>query len=281
MENMVKEQEKKPISRSLVIINVLLACAVIAVVLFIWRPWQVEEIDTSSGQWVHDIVGEYIELPHVDFYDNCYVRHSGDNMEVTLSYASQEDSEVMLGEYLAIIEDPTENPPPHEGALSVDGFIGGIPVTVTSRFEEICYIYTITMDFSGQTSAEEYKQVVAQDYPTHVVEACPELSQLVSAEQGGYVFYEYDMFDKVRFADVPQYSKAYTFEGGAQEFEVLAEQIVDTHGEDAQYVAENAQVIFVCAGQRVIISFIGTGAQGGDMVSVSMQEIPQGNLDVQ
>ncbi len=274
MDNIEQVKEKKTNSRGLIVLNILLGLALVGVVLFMWSPWQGQEYSTEDGQWIKDIVGEHIVLPGVDFYDNCYVRYSGDTLEMVLSYASQEESEIMLEQFLGLIDSPVQNTPPHEGAVAIEGMVQGLPVSVDSRFEEICYIYTITLDFSGTAQAEEYATLISESYPTELAQNCTQTAQFVGEATGGYVFYEYDMFDKLRYAKVPQYSAAYVYDGGQEGFEEAVEEIMTAYPQDSSFDEQNNQAFFEWEGQRITLSYI--NRQGSDdMVSVSFQRVPE------
>lgn len=261
---------KKEVKR-LVAINLLLAVAVAAVVLCLLVPrlTAAKAPNLANSDWVIEMANDRLQLPGVDFYDTAAVTYTPEGVNLHVSYASQEDVTVMRGTFrelmgLPISEDETDT-------IIIASYVDGAPVAVSSAFEEICYIYSVVMGYPEEKEAQRLTKIVDEAYPEELVTGNAELAPLITEVYGSFIFYEHDKFDSVRYPDVPQYSRAYYYEGDTAAFDAMALQMAEGKA-DSVWNAASHMLIFEQDGWRYALTLV--PGQQGNLVSIGLQQIP-------
>lgn len=230
-------------------------------------------LNLADPWWVEQFVE--ISLPPFkkDFSIYSAFSYSSAQNGLVQVYATRAALSDIRSHYEGLLENPRLSENNSVGVLELDGFVMGRTVKVQNYFSEVSNVIQVSMDLSGEY-AGIIQRKVTDSFPQEALEAVPELAAFaagVSTE--GYVMYNYNTFDDHSYANVPLFSRAYTFGGTMEELrnkiEGLGERFTDTAAASiSNGIAEIKQGAY-------LYSVSSLESNSGPKAVLVIQEIPQ------
>ena len=175
------------------------------------------KLDLNDPLWVDTLLELSLPPFKKDFPVFSTFFYSDDGITVSQIYATMAKLDDIRAHYLALLENSGVSETDDVAVLDLEGECKGRNVTVTNYFSEVSNLIQVEMEMSGEY-ADIIRQKVVDSFPVLALSEVPEIAAFTSGRNSeGYVMYSSNAFASDVFADVPLFSRAYSFDGTLDE----------------------------------------------------------------
>jgi len=154
-----------------------------------------------------------------DFSIYAAFSNSGGINTVTQVYATRAGLDDIRFHYKGLLENfylPEKN---GAGVLEITGNLKDRKVKVVNFFSEVSNLIQVEMEMAGEYADLIWRKVT-DAFPSQALAAVPEIAAFAYGKSTeGYVMYNYDAYASDVYANVPIFSRAYSFGGTLEELE--------------------------------------------------------------
>lgn len=259
------------------ILTILLVVAIAVIFIFAIIPnyFQktpgnaIEKIDFSNSAWIEQYVEENVGLFGKDFYVGTAFSYNIRSNKMIATYASQNTVEEARKYYLTLpgAELSGRN---DETSLNVTAEIDGQGLRIYNYYSSISRVFEleITLD---EDKAEQVISQLEMAFPAEEVAKIKGIENLVSGRVfGGYVRYDYDSFSGFAHPYIPIFSRAYLYDGSADEFERVINTLNEAYPEHNYDDTQKANYYMINGRIITLVNFETDSNES--IVSISIQD---------
>lgn len=178
-----------------------------------------KNLDLNDPEWVETLMELSLPSCEKDFSLCGIFSNSYEKKTVTQVYATRAGLDDIRSHYKSLLENPRLSENNGVGVLEISGEINGRKVLIMNYFSEVSNLIRVEMDISGEY-ADLIWEKIADAFPSKALAAAPEIADFASGESmEAYVMYSHDIYAADVYADVPLFSRAYSFDGTIAELE--------------------------------------------------------------
>ena len=178
-----------------------------------------QKLDFSDSEWINKLLELSLPSCKKDFsIYSAFSNFNGKNI-VTQIYATRAGLDDIRVHYKGLLQNPVLPDKNDVGVLEISGEKNGRKVTIMNYFSEVSNIIQVEMEMSGEY-AELIWHKLKNAFPSQALLAVPEIAAFADGESTeAYVMYSHDTFASDVYANIPLFSRAYSFNGTREELE--------------------------------------------------------------
>ena len=224
---------KKPdikIDRSMILTMVAAVCIIAGAVIivglyrftgvFTVKPTEKRialNLDFNDPEWVDTLMEISLPSYKKDFTVYSAFSNSNGTNTVTQIYATRADLDDIRTYYKSLLDNPYIPAKNDVGVLEISGELKNRKVAIVNYFSEVTNLIQVEMELSGEYADLIWKKIT-DAFPTEALEAAPDIAVFASGKSTeAYVMYNHDTFATDVYANIPLFSRAYTFDGTLRE----------------------------------------------------------------
>jgi hypothetical protein len=172
-----------------------------------------ENLDLNDSEWTDRLMELSLpsfkkDFPLYEAFSNLYEKKI-----VTQVYATRADLNDIRSHYKELLENPRLSERNDVAVLEIEGKINDRKIMVMNYFSEVSNIIHVEMEISGEY-ADLIGLKIAGAFPSNALAEVPEIAAFATGESAeGYVMYNFDTYASDVYANVPLFSRAYSFNG--------------------------------------------------------------------
>jgi hypothetical protein len=193
-----------------------------------------KNLDLKDPLWVENLAELILPPYKKDFSIYGAFSYSGERSGVTQVYATRAAVDDIRLHYLGLLENPLAPDSNGAGVLELSGDTKGRRVRVVNYFSEVSNLIRVDIEMTGEY-ADTIRRKLIDSFPDEALAAAPAIAAFASGgTTEGYVMYDYDTLASGVYANVPLFSRAYTFAGTAEELREKINALADHYGDPAR-----------------------------------------------
>jgi len=186
------------------------------------------DLDFDNPRWVDTLMELSLPPLKKDFTIYSAFSYSNEKNIVTQVYATMAKLDDIRSHYHGLLENPNLPESNDVGVLELTGIFKGRKVSVMNYFSEVSNLIQVDMEMSGEY-ADMIRQKVMDSFPSQALTAAPEIAAFASGGSAeGYVMYNNNAFATDVYANVPMFSRAYSFDGTLEDLKEKINSLKET-----------------------------------------------------
>jgi hypothetical protein len=236
------------------------------------EPRIARNLDLADPRWVEQLAELNIAPYKKDFSIYTAFSYTGSACSVTQVYATRAELDAIRAYYLGTLDDAREQGRNTVGRLGVGGTVKGRKVDVENYFSEVTNLVRVDIEMNGEY-AERIRQKIIASFPQPAIDAAPEIAALAAGQsRDGYVLYSSNAFALDSYADVPVFSRAYSYEGTEAELRARIDTLAGRFTDPANAIIGGGTAEIKYGGYLYQIKPVVSG--GETLVAIVVQSIP-------
>jgi hypothetical protein len=236
------------------------------------EPRIARNLDLADPHWVEQLAELNIPSYKKDFSIYTAFSYTGAECSVTQVYATRAELDAIRSYYLDVLDNAREQGRNTVGRLGVGGTVKGRRVDVENYFSEVTNLVRVDIEMNGEY-AEQIRQKIIASFPQPAIEATPEIAAFTAGQsKNGYVLYSSNAFALDSYANVPVFSRAYTYNGTEAELKARIDTLAGRFTDPANALIGGGTAEIKYGGYLYQIKPV--VSEGETLVAVTVQTIP-------
>jgi hypothetical protein len=236
------------------------------------EPRIARNLDLADSLWVEQLAELNVPPYKKDFSIYTAFSYADAECSVTQVYATRAELDVIRSYYLEVLDNAREQGRNTVGRLEVGGTVKGRKVKVENYFSEVTNLVRVDIEMNGEY-AEQIRQKIIAAFPQPAIDAAPEIAVFAAGQsRDGYVLYSSNAFALDSYANVPVFSRAYTYHGTEAELKARINTLAGRFSDPANALIGGGTAEIKYGGYLYQIKPL--VSEGETLVTVAVQTIP-------